>query len=118
MENKGKLLTGVVIIGFSLAITFSLFHSISPYMTVSDLLNAKTTKNIQVVGEIVKGSIKAKDNETIFEITDGTNKVRVVYAGQVIYYEGQIVVIGDYENGIFYATEVLRKCHTEYKVGG
>lgn len=118
MENKGKLLMGVAIIGFSLAITFSLFHSISPYITVSDLIKDKNTKNIQVVGEIVKDSIVKNNNKTIFEITDGINKVKVVYSGQITYYEGQVVIVGDYKDGVLYATEVLRKCHTEYRVGG
>ncbi|RLI80618.1 cytochrome c maturation protein CcmE [Archaeoglobales archaeon] len=118
MENREKLLVGVAIISFSLAITFSLFHSISPYTTVSDLVELRNAKNIQVVGEIVKNSVVNKNNTTIFEITDGVNEVKVIYSGKITYYEGQVVVVGDYKNGVIYATQVLRKCHTEYRVGG
>lgn len=118
MENRGKLLIGVAIIGFSLTITFSLLHSMSPYITVSDLIELESAKNVQVVGEIVENSIVRKNNTTIFEITDGINRVKVVCSSQITYYEGQVVVVGDYKDRMLYATQVLRKCHTEYKVGG
>lgn len=117
MENK-KLLMGILVIGFLLVMIFSLFHSISPYTTVSKLVEMGNANNVQVVGEIVKGSILMKDNKTYFKITDGVKTVDVVYNGRLNYYEGQIVIIGDFKNRVLYATEVLRKCHTEYRLEG
>lgn len=112
-----KVLIGVSIVSFSIFVTFSLFHSLSPYTTVSDLVGIENAKNVQVIGDIVKGSIFVKDNKTFFKITDSISEIDVVYNGLINYYDGQVVVVGDVKNGKLYATQVLRKCHTEYKVG-
>ena len=115
--ERNRLLIGVTVVVFLVMVTFSLYHNISPYTSVSKLVEMGDAKNVQVVGDIVKGSMEIKDGKTYFRITDGKTSVEVIYSGQINYYEGQVVVVGEFRDGKVYAAEVLRKCHTEYKLG-
>lgn len=117
MEDKGKVILGATSIAFLIFIAYSFLTNVSPYKTVSEVLELKEAYNIQVNGTIVPNSTKISGNKTIFQLTDGKSVVEVVYNGTTHSQENvSVVVVGDYKNGVFYASKILTKCHTEYKI--
>ena len=117
MEGRGKILLGATTIAFLIFIAYNFISNISPYKTVSEVLEMKEAYNIQVNGTIVPNSTKVIGNTTVFELTDGKSRMKVIYSGTTHYQENvAVVVVGDYKNGVFYASKVLTKCHTEYRV--
>jgi cytochrome c-type biogenesis protein CcmE len=116
METRGKVILGATTIAFLVFIAFNFISNISPYKTVSEVLNLKEAYNIQVNGTIVQNSTRISGNVTTFNLTDGKAVMKVVYEGMIHYQEGTpVVVVGDYKNGVFKAYKVLTKCHAEYK---
>jgi cytochrome c-type biogenesis protein CcmE len=119
MEEKRRIILGIIIIAFALFIIFSLESSISPYVSVSEVIQKGEMRNVQVNGSIVPNStIYFPNNNTrIFEITDGKNMLRVIYTGALTNYQEGIptVVIGDYFDGYFHAKKVLLKCPSKYQ---
>ncbi len=117
MDDRGKMILGITSIAFLVFIAYSFITNVSPYKTVSEVLELKEAHNIQVNGTIVANSTKISGNTTTFELTDGKSIMKVVYEGTTHYQENiPVVVVGDYKNGVFHAYKVLTKCHTEYKV--
>ncbi len=117
MEGRGKIILGMTSIAFLIFIAYSFITNLSPYKTVSEVLELKEAHNIQVNGTIVANSTTISGDTTTFELTDGKSVMKVVYNGTTHYQENiPVVVVGDYKNGIFHAYKVLTKCHTEYKV--
>jgi len=111
-----KILLGVALCVAVALIIVALGMSISPYITVTQLLKKKEAYGVQVVGVIVKNSTKITKNGVYFKLTDGKNMV-TVYCKHLPadYREGvQVVVIGDYYNGTLHATQVLFKCASKY----
>ncbi len=105
----------IALIAFTAIAGFALFHSISPYVTPSQLLKMESANNVQVVG--VMKNLRYLGNVTEFYLSDGSADVRVVYTGRAKEVESEIVVVGDWKNGVLYAKNILRKCHTEYTGG-
>ncbi|WP_202319261.1 cytochrome c maturation protein CcmE domain-containing protein [Archaeoglobus neptunius] len=101
--------------GFMVLVIFALYHFASPYKTPSDLIKMESAENVQVVGKIA--DVRANGHETRFVLTDGKNEIDVVYQGEVQKYDTEVVVVGDWKNGVLIAKEILRKCHTEYTGG-
>jgi cytochrome c-type biogenesis protein CcmE len=117
MEDRGKVILGITSIAFLIFIAYSFITNVSPYKTVSEVLELKEAYNIQVNGTIVANSTKILGNTTTFELTDGKSVMKVIYQGTTHYQENiPVVVVGDYKSGVFHAYKVLTKCHTEYKV--
>ncbi len=119
-SDKVKLIIGVSLIAFSILVIISFNQGLSPYLTVTQVVEKGVAKNVQVNGTIVPGStVYYPDNNTrIFKLSDGKSTITVKYTGALSdYQEGiQAVVRGDYENGIFLADEVLLKCPSKYEV--
>jgi cytochrome c-type biogenesis protein CcmE len=123
--KKGKIF---VIASLSILLIILLSNifttSISPYLTVSELLEKKEyNKNVQVIGEVIKETIFFDVETGIlkFVMTDGRSKLNVWYEGIVSNLENstEVVVIGKYmEDGIFYAEKVLVKCPSKYAPEG
>ncbi len=113
MKREKKIAIAVVAT-FSALSVIVLFHSISPYTTPSDLVNAKERMNVQVVGKIVK--VSRLDGTTVFTLSDGKTEIRCLYNGTIsaAYENQEVVVVGNWKNGELIANEILKKCHTEY----
>jgi cytochrome c-type biogenesis protein CcmE len=106
-----KKLSLLILASFTAIAFIALYHNISPYHTPSELIKLPQAKNIQVVGKI------AAINGNSFQLTDEKNSITVIYSGTVDYYEGDIVVVGDWDGKLFHAKELYQKCHTEYRGG-
>jgi cytochrome c-type biogenesis protein CcmE len=119
MEERQKIALGIVVIAFSILVAFSFKGGISPYVSVTEVVEKGEMKNVQVNGTIVPNSTHyfAENNTRIFELTDGRNKMKVVHTGVLTNYQEDIpaVVIGDYYDGFFHAKKVLLKCPSKYQ---
>ncbi len=113
MDSKRIALISLV--AFSVVAVLALYHSISPYVTPSQLQGMEKASNLQVVGRME--DLSYKGDRTEFYLTDGKAKVKVIYEGEVKPMESEVVVVGDWKNGVLYAKQILRKCHTEYTGG-
>ncbi len=100
---------------FLIVAAIALYHSISPYTTPSQLKELKEAKGVQVVGRMLE--LKSVDGKTEFKLTDGKSEIDVIYNGSIQQYNTEVVVIGDWKDGVLYASKVLKKCHTEYTGG-
>ncbi|RLI86921.1 MAG: cytochrome c maturation protein CcmE [Archaeoglobales archaeon] len=115
--EKLKVALGILIIIFAIAMAFSFKSGLSPYVTVSYVLEKGEVRNVQVNGTIVPNSTVYLENNTrIFELTDGKAKMKVIYTGILSNYQEGIpaVVVGDYYDGYFHAKKVLLKCPSKY----
>ncbi len=113
--EKGKkiaLVSLFAFLGFTVAV---LYHSITPYKTPSEIVKLEQGKNLQVIGHME--DLKKRENVAEFYLTDGKERIRVVYSGSINFISEEIVVIGDWNGTVLKAYKILRKCHTEYKGG-
>ena len=110
--NKLNLIIPAI---FLIVAAIALYHNISPYTTPSQLKDLKEAQGVQVVGRISK--LRVMDGKTEFVLTDGQSEIKVIYNGSIQRYNTEVVVIGDWENGVLYASKILKKCHTEYTGG-
>jgi len=114
-----KLVIGISLIVFSIALAFAFKGNISPYLTVSEVVRKGEAYNVQVNGTIVPDSTKyfPENNTRIFLLTDGKEVIKVIYTGAVSNYQEGIpaVVVGDYKDGVFYAKKLLLKCPSKYQ---
>ncbi|AGK61803.1 Cytochrome c-type biogenesis protein CcmE [Archaeoglobus sulfaticallidus PM70-1] len=114
-NSKSKFIFGFVMVISIIFVYYTLITNLSPYKTVSEVVNSGNQYNIQVNGSIVKNSTRIVDGKTIFLLTDGKSVMEVIYEGTTHNQEDvAVVVTGDYIDGKFYAANVLTKCHTEY----
>jgi|Deesub1362A_J573_1020465.scaffolds.fasta_scaffold02626_9 cytochrome c-type biogenesis protein CcmE len=117
-NNQGTIILGVFATAFLIYIGYNLLANISPYTPVSELLELESAYNVQVNGTIENTTV-LENNTSIFYLTDGKSKVKVIYDGYLHNQDGlKVVVVGDYKNGTLYAYQILNKCHTEYETGG
>jgi len=94
-------------------------------MKVGELLRSPQvySKRIKVEGKVVQGSLK-REKMVEFEITDGRNRIRVVYGGEEIpptFREGAPVIVeGRYwpEGKFFEAKRIITKCPSKYEAKG
>lgn len=119
-KTKVKLLISMFLIIFAIAVVVAFNRGISPYLTVTDVINRGEATGVQVNGTIVPNSTVYyfENNTRIFKLTDGLNTITVKYTGAVSSYEEGIpaVVRGDFRDGVFYAEELLLKCPSKYEV--
>lgn len=122
MDEKQRIVLGGVIIIFVIFVAFSFQSNISPYTSVSEVIQKEEMRGAQVNGTIVQNSTKyyQNNNTRIFEVTDGKSKMKVKYTGTLSSYQEGIsaVVIGDYSDGMFHANKVLLKCPSKYESRG
>ncbi len=115
-----KILLGLAL-GVAVVLILVAFNmSISPYITVSELLKKPEAYGVQVVGKIVPNSTVITKKGVYFKLTDGKSTVEVFCNHlPANYREGvQVVVVGDYYNGTLHATQVLFKCASKYTLFG
>jgi cytochrome c-type biogenesis protein CcmE len=125
MVSKRKSLTiiGVLVIVVSVAvILFSAQQFINPYHSVSEVVSDKNTfmnKHIQMIGDVVNGSIQTSSQDIIFKITDEISELNVVYSGATPqnFVEGVEVVISGrlMSDDNFQANQILTKCPSKYQ---
>ena len=101
----------IALITFTALAVIVLYHNLSPYLTPSELVGKGSAENVQVVGKIVSV------NGNTFQLSDGKSTITVAYNGSIQQYDAEVVVIGNWNGKVLQATEVLQKCHTEYKGG-
>ncbi|WP_456329005.1 cytochrome c maturation protein CcmE domain-containing protein [Archaeoglobus sp.] len=108
VEKKFSIIALIVFTGLAI---IALYHNISPYLTPSELIGKDEAENVQVVGKIVSV------NGNTFQLSDGETSITVIYNGSIQQYDTEVVVVGNWDGKVLQATEVLQKCHTEYKGG-
>ncbi len=119
-SQRVKLLVGISVIVFSVLVIISFNQGISPYLTVSQVVEKGYAENVQVNGTIVPNSTMYffENNTRIFRLSDGKTEIVVKYTGSVSNYQEGIpaVVKGDFRDGVFYAEDLLLKCPSKYEV--
>ncbi len=122
MNRNTKTILGISLIIFSIGLAFAFKNSISPYLTVTQVVERGEAINVQVNGTIVPNSTtyNPETNTRTFLLTDGKTTIKVIYRGAVQNYQEGIpaVVVGDYKNGVFEAEKLLLKCPSKYQAGG
>ena len=127
-KNRKKRLFGVfLVIGTSslgvALILFALNSNLDYFLTPSELqtsdenLVLSANRRVKLGGMVKKESFSINDNKVNFEVTDYENSIKVIYEGLLpdLFKEGKgIVVLGKYNDGIFYADEVLAKNDENY----
>ena len=127
-KNRKKRLFGVfLVIGTSslgvALILFALNSNLDYFLTPSELqtsdenLVLSANRRVKLGGMVKKESFSINDNKVNFEVTDYENSIKVIYEGLLpdLFKEGKgIVVLGKYDDGIFYADEVLAKHDENY----
>lgn len=123
--SKKKVFTSlgiIVIVLCVIVILFSASEFVNPYHSVSEVSNNTINfmnHQIQMLGEVVNGSIRTVDDYMTFEITDGNSVMDVVYSGSLPqnFKEGiNIVAIGNLISAdTFKAIEILTKCPSKYE---
>lgn len=93
----------------------TLIHSISPYLTPSQVKSLNKAVDIKVIGKVE--DVRLYENKTIFYLSDGKDKIKVLYSGSISFDVEEVVVVGDWDGLNFHAKQVLTKCHTKYGSG-
>jgi len=88
------------------------------YKSPTQLLELKDdTVRLRVGGLVVRNSVQRSGVDNLFVITDGTNEVKVQYAGVLpdLFAEGRgVIVRGKLKNNVFIASQVLAKHDEKY----
>ncbi len=128
--KKFKLILGAGVILLFMVIGFSALDGfVSPYKTVSDVVNHPqdyTDRQVQVEGYVIKDSVSWTPPVLKFTITDGENQLDIRYEGTLpgSFPTGEtgsqskidVVVIGSMTDaGEFAAGDVLVKCPSKYE---
>ena len=110
---------GVLVVAFLAYGTTSFKSNLTPYVSFDEA--AKTARKVQVAGGLVENSSKYVDEsqELHFAMIDEDgNTMDVSYKGvkpgnfeEAV----QIVAIGSYQQGVFYAEQLLVKCPSKYQ---
>ena len=115
------LIFGILLLCIASAIVgFSLRDGIEYYKSPTQLLDSKTLSNFKFrLGGLVEGGSISRGGgiEVNFVVTDKVNSVPVVFKGILpdLFSENQgIIALGFYENGVFYAEELLAKHDESY----
>jgi cytochrome c-type biogenesis protein CcmE len=96
--------------------------SITPYMTVSELIENSNTmigRNIQIRGRVEKNSLQDSGMYVQFSIYDEEASIKVIYTGSIVpgfKEENEVVLIGSLNsNGNFEAEKMILKCPSKYE---
>lgn len=114
-----SMMVGLLVVVF--LILYALRQNINLFYSPSDLMNQHTQSNrmIRLGGMVVKGSVSRGQDplDVQFKLTDYKNTITVLYHGILpdLFREEQgIVTLGQLENQIFRAHEVLAKHDENY----
>ena len=118
-KSKFLIITGLLAI-FIVLMMGIFTENISPYISVSDLKTDNTqNKNVQLYGQVILDTIFFNNDSgiTTFDITDGNQSISVTHKGMInnLEHSREVVAIGEYNNGLFQAEEVLVKCPSKYE---
>ncbi len=120
MRSK-YIIGGIIIIVFTVWAGISFNATLTPYVSIADAKASSST--VQVKGErLGEGEFNVQSNLFVFKIRDEFGDVvKVVYDGakpgnfdQAV----QIVCVGKYKDGVFYAKDLLVKCPSKYQEEG
>ncbi|MFH1263834.1 MAG: cytochrome c maturation protein CcmE [Pseudomonadota bacterium] len=123
-QTKWVIGIALLAVGVGIVLATSLPKSMQYYVTVDELLGAKTKyagKPIKVAGKVAAGSIEKVDKNLRmrFRVENGDQQVWVNYRGPVpdTFKEGaDVVVTGTFApNEEVVATELLAKCSSKYE---
>lgn len=96
--------------------------SITPYMTVSELIENSNTmigRNIQIRGKVEKNSLQDFGMYIQFSVYDEEASINVIYTGSIVpgfKEENEVVLIGSLNsNGDFEAEKMILKCPSKYE---
>ena len=125
VKKKGKMIIGVVAVILCVSIIlFSAQQFINPYRSVSEVTsdnNAFMNQRIQMIGNVVNGSIQTLSQEITFTITDETFELNGVYSvatPQNFIEGGEVVISGRLISGYtFEANQILTKCPSKFLQG-
>jgi cytochrome c-type biogenesis protein CcmE len=110
---------GVLLIAFIAFGATSFKSNLTPYVSFGDAMSGH--RQVQVAGELVRGSssfVKGANELSFMIMNKQGEKMRVLYKGvKPGNFEDakEIVVIGRYHDGAFYATQMLVKCPSKYQ---
>ena len=126
-DRKKRLLGVLLIIGSSCLgiglILYALNTNLDYFLTPSELkqsdekLVLSSNTRVKLGGMVKKDSFFINQNKVNFEVTDFEDSIKVIYEGLLpdLFKEGKgIVVLGQYNDGIFYADEVFAKHDENY----
>ena len=127
-KHRKKRLFGVLLIigssclGIGL-ILYALNSNLDYFLTPSELKQSEenvvlsSNTRVKLGGMVKKDSFFINENKVNFEVTDFEDSIKVIYEGLLpdLFKEGKgIVVLGNYNDGIFYADEVFAKHDENY----
>lgn len=117
MKLNTVILFVLLLAGLAFTIT-AFIQNTSPYVKVEQL--SQRAGNVHVVLKPLKETIQfnVKTMTLTFEGEDETGKLKVVYPkGKPNNFEmaSQVVVIGNYRDGVFHAEDMLIKCPSKYQ---
>ena len=120
MKNKYLFGGGIIVVFLALMSYLFTQTNVSYEEDFSQISN--TTKTVKATGEWVKSKNYVMDNEKkifSFYMKDYSgNEMKVVYNGAMpnnFESSTSVVVTGKYQNGYFYATDILTKCPSKYE---
>ena len=120
MQEK-YIIGGTIILVFMIWAGFSFQSALTPYVSIQE---AKTAGSVvQVKGErLGSGQFNIEQNVFIFQIRDENGEaLKVVYHGPKpgnFDQASHVVCVGQYQNGVFNANEILVKCPSKYQEEG
>ena len=127
-KHRKKRLFGVLLIlgssclGIGL-ILYALNSNLDYFLTPSELKQSEenivlsSNTRVKLGGMVKKDSFFINENKVNFVVTDFEDSINVIYGGLLpdLFKEGKgIVVLGKYNDGIFYADEVFAKHDENY----
>ena len=123
LKRKNLKIIGVIVIVLSVVvILLSAQQFVNPYHSVSEVVSDKNTfinQHIQMIGDVVNGSIQTSSQDILFKITDEISELNVVYSGATPqnFVEGVEVVISGrlMSDDNFQANQILTKCPSKYQ---
>ncbi|MDY6827333.1 MAG: cytochrome c maturation protein CcmE [Bacillota bacterium] len=121
MNNKTKWIIGVaVIIVFAGFAFFSFRSALNPYVSFAEA--AETPQQVQVLGYFVEGEPVQYDSAAgelyFYLVDDEGTRASVTYRGvkpNNLEHSENVVVVGEYREGVFQAEKILVKCPSKYE---
>ena len=95
--------------------------AMATFVSVNELLNNKMNKRIKLGGLVKDGSIVISETNQLecnFILKEGSSELYVKYGRTRpdLFKDGaEVIVAGEYSNGIFFADELQTKCASRYE---
>ena len=127
---KKSHIIGIVVIAIAVFVIISTAGDASTYVNFAEakaLSESGNNKKVHVVGQLRKDDLgeilgvePGEDKLTVtFEMVDNQQKINKVFYNKPmppdLKQSEQVVVIGQYKNDVFYASQILLKCPSKYE---